>query len=68
MFQIEIECQPQLITDYKINFQDYKFLIYFYFLSNDLSNKSFVILFYILGCWHCVEIKLMYSFSCVILF
>ena len=47
--QIEIECQSQLIIDYKINFQDYKFLICFYFLSNELSNKSFVIL-YILGC------------------
>ena len=44
MFQIEIECQPQLITDYKINFQDYKFLILFYSLSNELSNKSVIIL------------------------
>ena len=48
--QIEIECQPQLIIDYKVNFQDFKFLICFYSFSNELSNKSFVILFYILGC------------------
>ena len=48
--QIEIECQPQLIIDYKINFQGCKFLICFYSLSNELSNKSFIILFYILGC------------------
>ena len=59
---IEIECQPQLIIDYKINFQDCKFLICFYSLSNGLSNKSFVILFYILECWYCVEIKLVYLF------
>ena len=59
---IEIEYQPQLIIDYKINFQDYKFLICFYSLSNELSNKSFVILIYILGCWYCVEIKLMRLF------
>ena len=45
-----MECQPQLTIDYKINFQDCQFLIYFYSLSNELSNKSFVILFYILGC------------------
>ena len=32
---------------YKINFQDCKFLICVYSLSNELSNKSFVILFYI---------------------
>ena len=51
MFQIEIECQPQLITDYKINFQDYKFLICFYFLSNELSNKSFIIFFFIFLFW-----------------
>ena len=59
---IEIECQPQLIIDYKIKFQDCKFLICFYSLSNELSNKSFVILFYILECWYYVEIKLMYLF------
>ena len=47
---IEIEYQPQLIIDYKINFQDCKFLICFYSLSNELSNKSLVILFYILEC------------------
>ena len=47
---VEIECPPQLTIEYKIKFQDYKFLICFYFLSNELSNKSFVILFYILGC------------------
>ena len=47
---IEIEYQPQLIIDYKINFHDYKFLIWFYSLSNELSNKSLVILFYILEC------------------
>ena len=57
---IEIEGQPQLIINYKINFQDCKFLIYFYSLSNELSNKLFVILFYILECWYCVEIKLVY--------
>ena len=34
----------------KINFQDCKFLICFYSLSNEFSNKSFVILFYILEC------------------
>ena len=62
MSQIEIECQPQLIIDYKINFQDCKFLMCFYFLLNELSNKLFVILFYILGCWYCVEINLMYLF------
>ena len=60
--QIEIKCQPQSIIDYKINFQDYKFLICFYSLSNELFNKLFVILFYILGCWYCVEIKLEYLF------
>ena len=60
--QIEIECQPQLILYYKFNFQDCKFLICFYSLSNDLSNKSFIILFYILGCWYYVEIKLVYLF------
>ena len=49
-------------TNYKINFQDYKFLICFCSLSNELSFKSFVILFYILGCWYCVEIKLVYLF------
>ena len=59
---IEIEYQPQLIIDYKINFQDYKFLICFYFLSNELSNKSLVILFYILEYWYCLEIKLVYLF------
>ena len=59
---IEIECQPQLIIDYKINFEDSKFLICFYYLSNGLSNKSFVILFYILECCYCVEIKLVYLF------
>ena len=59
---IEIEYQPQLIIDYKINFQDYKILICFYFLSNELSNKSLVILFYILEYWYCVEIKLVYLF------
>ena len=59
---IEIECQPQLIIDYKINFEDSKFFICFYSLSNGLSNKSFVILFYILKCWYCVEIKLVYLF------
>ena len=42
---IKIECQPQLIIDYKINFQDCKFLICFYSLSNELSNKSFIIFF-----------------------
>ena len=57
---IEIEYQPQLIIDYKINFQDCKFLICFHSLSNELSNKSLVILFYILECWYCVEIKLVY--------
>ena len=57
---IEIECQPQMIIDYKIIFQDCKFLICFYSLSNELSNKSSVILFYILECWYCVEIKLVY--------
>ena len=60
--QIEIECQPQLIIDYKVNFQDCKFLICFYSFSNELSNKSFVILFYILGCWYCVQIKFVYLF------
>ena len=40
-----MECQPQSTIDYKINFQDCKFLIYFYSLSNELSNKSFVIFF-----------------------
>ena len=59
---IEIEYQPQLIIDYKINFQDCKFLICFYSLSNELSNKSLVILFYILECWYCVEIKPVYLF------
>ena len=59
---IEIEYQPQLIIDYKINFHDYKFLIWFYSLSNELSNKSLVILFYILECWYCVEIKFVYLF------
>ena len=59
---IEIEYQPQLIIDYKINFQDWKFLICFYSLSNELSNKSFVILFYTLECWYYVEIKLVYLF------
>ena len=59
---IEIECQLQLIIDYKIDFQDCKFLICFYSLSNELSNKSFVILFYILECWYYVEIKLVYLF------
>ena len=59
---IEIEYQPQLIIDYKINFQDCKFLICFYSLSNDLTDKSLVILFYILECWYCVEIKLVYIF------
>ena len=61
-FQIEIEYQPQLIIDYKIYFQDCKFFICFYSLSNELSNKLFVILFYILGFWYCVEIKLVYLF------
>ena len=59
---IEIEYQQQLIIDYKINFEDSKFLIYFYSLSNGLSNKLFVILFYILECLYCVEIKLVYLF------
>ena len=59
---IEIECQSQLIIDYKINFEDSKFLICFYSLSNGLSNKSFVIFFIILECWYCVEIKLVYLF------
>ena len=62
IYQIKIECQPQLIIDYKNNFQDCKFLIDFYSLSNELSNKSFVILFYILGCWYCVKIKLVHLF------
>ena len=48
--------------DYEINFQDCKFLICFYFLTNELSNKSFVILFYILRCRYCVEIKFVYLF------
>ena len=52
---IEIERQPQLIIGYKINFQDRKFLIYFYSLSNELSNKSGVdlkpvYLFYLFLC------------------
>ena len=46
----------------KINFQNCKFLVCFYSLSNELSNKSFVIFFYILGYWYCVEIKLVYLF------
>ena len=46
----------------KINFQNCKFLVCFYSLSNELSNKSFVIFFYILRYWYCVEIKLVYLF------
>ena len=59
---IEIEYQPQLIIDYKIHSQDCKFLICFYSLSNELSIKSLVILFYILECWNYVEIKSVYLF------
>ena len=43
---IEIERQPQLIIDYKINFQDCKFLICFYYLSNELSNISNFVLYF----------------------
>ena len=32
--QIKRECQPQLIIDYKINFPDHNFQIYFCSLSN----------------------------------
>ena len=46
----------------KINFQNCKFLMCFYSLSNELSNKSFVIFFYILGYWYYVEIKLVHLF------
>ena len=59
---IEIECQLQLIIDYKINFQDCKFLICFYSLSNELSNKSFVILFIYLGMLILCRNKLVYLF------
>jgi len=47
-----VKCQPQLILDYEINFQDCKFLISFFFfnLLNQLSNWTFVILYYVLGC------------------
>ena len=57
-FQIEIEYQPQLIIDYKIYFQDCNFLYVFTLCQMSYpSNKSFIILFYILGCWYCIEIK-----------